>query len=139
MIWGYLTEFWNAIIGVAEYPIEFFKSIGNAVAGAIGNLFEFFIHNTTDIFVFAGWFFSNFKNFFGNILLPVRYVYTFLKEFIATAFISPTTSAKEVWNFGGDVMAIFNAIPYWSMLSAVLGICIIILIGFVIVKRFTHI
>jgi len=139
MIWGYLQEFWNAITGVLDYPIEFFQSIGNAVAGAIGNLFEFFIHNITDIFVFAGWFFSNFRNFFGNVLLPLRYVYTFLQEFINTAFVSPNTSAKEIWFFGSDIMAIFNVIPYWATLCAVLGICLIIIIGFAIVKHFTKI
>lgn len=139
MIWGYLNEFWNAITSVGDYTIEFFQNIGNAVAGALGNLFEFVNHNITDVFVFAGWLFSNFKIFFGNVLLPIRYVYSFLKEFIDTALISPTTSAKSIWNFPDNIMSVFNAIPYWTTISAVLGIAVIILVGFSILKHLTHI
>lgn len=139
MIWGYLTEFWNAITGVGEYAIEWFQGVGNAVAGAIGGLFHFINHSITDIFVLFGWLFSNFRDFFIGILLPIRYVYTFLKEFINTAVISPTTSAEALWQFPGNVMDFFNAIPLWNILSSVLGIAIIILVGFAILKRFSHI
>jgi len=138
MIWGYLTEFWNAITGVAEYPIEFFKNIGNAVAGALGNLFAFIIHSITDIFVFGGWFTSSLGTFFANILAPVKFVFGFLKSFIDSAFATPV-SGDPIWEFTDELMSVFHAIPYWTTISSVLGVCVLFVIGMAIVKQLTRI
>jgi hypothetical protein len=139
MIWGYLSEFWNAIQSVGEYTIEFFESIGNAVAGAVGNLFQFINHNVSDVFVFGGWFFGNFKVFFSRILTPIKYVYTFTKSFVSVAFDTADTSSKNIWYFQDNVMSVFNSIPYWHTFSVVIGICLIILLGFAVFKQLSRI
>ncbi|GAI17084.1 unnamed protein product, partial [marine sediment metagenome] len=68
MDWGFLGEFWDAITGATinawEYTADWFKQIGLAVAGAIGNLFDFLIHYINDLFVFLGWLFSAIKELF---------------------------------------------------------------------------
>lgn len=139
MIWGYLEQFWNAIIGVGEYTIEFFQSIGNAVAGAIGSLFEFINHNVSDVFVFAGWLFYNLKILVSNLFLPVRFIYTYLRNFVESAFLSSETSAKAIWSFPAEIMNFFQGIPYWSILSSVLGLGILIIIGIATLKHLRHI
>lgn len=138
-IWGYLQEFWNAITSVGGYTIEFFQNIGNAVAGAVGSLFNFLIHSITDVFIFIGWTFNNFANFFGSFMLPVRYVYTFLKQFVDVAFSTPTTSAKSIWFFSADILSVFDKIPYWNIFSSVIGVALIVLLGFGVLRLFRHI
>jgi len=138
MIWGYLTEFWNAITSVGEYTIDFFRNIGNAVAGAIGNLFAFIIHSITDIFVFGGWVIKSLGTFFANILQPIKFVFGFLKSFIDGAFATPVSS-DPIWDFNPELMSVFNAIPYWTTISTVLGVCVLFVIGMAIVKQLTRI
>ena len=72
MIWGYLSEFWDNITEVVvstlgnsiTYTIEFFQSVGNAVAGAIGSLFDDLIHHIYDVFLVIYWLFEHLKNAF---------------------------------------------------------------------------
>jgi len=139
MIWNYLSQFWDAIVSVGEFTVEFFESIGNAVAGAVGNLLEFLNHNASDIFVFAGWLFHNLKIVVEKLFLPIRYIYTYLKSFVSQAFMSPTTSAKEIWSFPAQIMEVFQAIPYWTVFSTILGLGILIIIGVASLKHLRHI
>jgi len=134
MVWGYLTEFWNSITQVGTYTIEWFQNIGNAVAGAIGNLFEFINHSLSDIFVYGGWFFSSLGVLFQKFWLPINYIFNFIKAFVGKAIATPTD--QNIWAFSEEVKAIFQQIPYWSTLSMVLGICILIIFGIAILKQF---
>lgn len=134
MEWGYLSEFWNAITGVGEYTVEFFQSIGNAVGGAMGNLFEFVNHSLSDVFVFGGWFFSTLANLFSKLWLPVGYLFNFFSAFVSKAFSSPIV--ENIWGFSDEIMSVFNRIPYWENMSFVLGICILIIVGVSILKQF---
>ena len=133
MLWGYLSEFWNAVQGVGDYTIEFFQSIGNAVAGAVGSLFDGLIHSVTDVFVFFGWFFSNLAVIFERLFLPVRFVFQFLKSFVTTAFSSPVEISA--WTFSAEIKNIFHAIPLWDTLILVLGVGVTLLAGYGIFKK----
>ncbi|GAH91942.1 unnamed protein product, partial [marine sediment metagenome] len=42
----------------------------------------------------------------------------------------------EIWVFSSDIVSVFNAIPYWSEIVAVLGIAIMIIFSFYIIKQF---
>lgn len=138
MIWGYLEEFWNAITQVDidpwHYTIEFFQNVGRGVAGAIGNLFEFLNHSLSDVFIFGGWFFSTLGNLFSKLWLPVNYIFAFFSAFVDKAFETPTP--QNIWGFSSEVMAVFEAIPYWNTITFVLGVSILIIVGIAILKQF---
>lgn len=134
MVWGYLSEFWNSITQVGDYTIEFFQNIGNAVAGALGNLFEFLNHSLSDVFIFAGWFFSTLGNLLSKLWLPVNFIFTFFSAFVEKAFTNP--EPQNIWVFSDEIMSVFETIPYWSTLTFVLGIGILIIVGMAILKQF---
>jgi len=134
MDWGYLGEFWNAITGVGDYTIAWFQSVGNAVAGAVGNLFEFVNHSLSDVFVFGGWFFSVLGNLIGKLWLPINYIFNFFKSFAEKAFSTPVN--PDIWNFNDEIKSVFENIPYWNTITLVLGVCILIIFSVAILRQF---
>ena len=109
MTWGYLGEFWNSITQVGTYTIEWFENIGNAVAGALGNLFEFLNHSLSDVFIFGAWFFSTLGQLLIKLWLPVNYVFNFISAFVEKAFATP--EPQNIWSFSSEITDIFEAIP----------------------------
>jgi len=142
MTWGYLGEFWDSVnsttLNAWEYTEGWFQNIGNAVAGALGNLFNFINHNVSDLFVFLGWFFSNLSFIFGQLISPIKYLFTFSKFFFGVALDEPSTTT-EIWSFSTTTISVFDAIPYWSEISIVLAIAILLIFGIAILKLFTRI
>jgi len=141
-MWGYLGEFWNAITEVIEYPVAWFQSVGNAVAGAIGGLFEDLTHHFYDIFYIAEWFFANLGDMLSSAFTPLIWIFNFVKGF----FISATMTAEELgieiptMNLLGDnVKAVFQVVPYFNvLLTAIAGVFGLMIIIF-IVKRASQI
>lgn len=137
MNWGFLGEYWNAITGATinawEYTTSWFQQIGLAVAGALGNLFDYLIHSISDSFVFLGWIFSAVKELVGAIVIPISYVGSFLRAFVSNAIKSPV-EPEATYVFSTSTMSIFEALPYWNILSAVLGICLLVVGGIAILK-----
>lgn len=138
MPWGYLSEFWDAVtqvtITAGNYTVAWFESVGNAVAGAIGNLFEFINHSLSDIFIFGGWFFSVLSGLFTRLWLPVNYIFSFFSAFIDKAFETPET--QNIWSFGTSTLAVFSAIPYWSSITLVLGVSVLLIVSVATLKLF---
>lgn len=136
-MWSYLQEFWQAIsqvvVEAGVYTIDWFESVGNAVAGAIGNLFYFVLHYINDLFVFIGWIGSLLKEIITLFLMPLTYVFTFLKAFLDTAFITPEDFSFE-WS--SEVLSVFSTLPYWSIMSSVLAIGISIIVIFFVLRTF---
>lgn len=135
MLWGYLSEFWDAITQVGDYTIEWFESIGNAVAGAIGGLFSDLTHHFYDVFYLVQWFLSNLGSMMSTILAPLFWVFNFTKGFLASATSSMIELGIEVPQIelvSSNVSVFFNAIPYFSLLlsgiSGALGLFIFIFI-----------
>jgi len=143
MVWGYLSEFWNSITETVvstlgdsiTYTVEFFQSIGNAVAGAIGSLFDDLIHHTYDVFLVTYWLFDQVTNAFAVAFTPLYWVFSFSKGFLASA-----TASLEELGIAVDEFVIyteivedfFDAIPYFSYLlaggGALIGLFFVILI-----------
>lgn len=141
-MWGYLSEFWDAITGVGDYSIAWFQSVGNAVAGAIGGLFEDLTHHFYDIFYVAQWFLDNLGNMFIIAFTPLTWIFNFVRGF----FISATSSLEElgieipeITLLSENVGNFFNAFPYFSLLltgiAGALGLFILVFI----VKKIIHI
>jgi hypothetical protein len=89
----------------------------------------------SDFFTLIGWLWQNTTDILGNIFLPVRYIYTFLKQFLDSAF-SPPITPETIWAFDDNVIAVFHAIPYFDVLLSVLMIAITITIGISLLKSF---
>lgn len=138
MSWGYLGQFWDAItevaVGGATYTIDWFQSIGNAVAGAIGNLFDYVIRAFSDLIIFIGWSGQLLGDIFGAIISPLTFIFTFFKAFFITLFSAPITP-----DFILPGQAFFNAIPYFDVFAGVLGACLILTLTFTTIKHLTHI
>ncbi len=130
MIWEYLSQFWDSIVAVGEYPIAYFQNIGIAVAGALGNFFDVIFHNLNDIFLFLSWFGSNLKNIFLSLLSPITYFFDILRYFFSTAFSTPTLpDPTATFTFSQEILDIFQAIPNWQIFSSILGAVIIFIVG----------
>lgn len=131
-MFGYLSEFWDAVVGETltawEYTADWFKQIGNAVAGAIGNLFYFVLHYINDLFVFLGWLFTILRELISYMLMPMTFALSFLKGFFSKAFATPTDFTDYSW--ASNVLGIFSAIPYWNTIITVLTVAIFLVVVF---------
>lgn len=135
-MWGYLSEFWDAITEVGDYTIEWFESVGNAVAGAIGGLFENLVHHLYDFFYLIWWLADSLKELIGILLKPLIWIFQFGKGFLSVA----TKTAEElgletgeIASFNQAVFNLFDEIPYINYIfagaGAVLGIlCLVFII-----------
>jgi len=138
MVWGYLSEFWDAITQVGDYTIEWFQNIGNAVAGAIGSLFEDLIHHIYDFFYIAQYLIDNLGELFNIILTPLAWIFNFVRGFFVSAFTTPV-EAEITWVFTDEILEVFSSIPYWNIFTFALGSGIAILVLVFIFKRLTSI
>jgi len=133
MVWDYFSQFWDLIVEVGSYPVEFFQNIGLAVAGAIGSFFDVIFHNINDIFVIVVWLGISLKTIFLSILTPVVYFFTIIRQFFTTAFGTPDV-AQVSYAFSQEVLDVFQAIPNWGVLSLLLGSIVLMLGGVAILK-----
>ncbi len=136
-MWGFLEEFWDAITSVADYPIEFFQNIGKAVAGAVGNLFDYLLHLANDLPIFVGWIADNLWNLIGYILAPIEFVFHFLKKFFVEAF--KNQEIEQIWEIPANIIEIFKAIPYWDYLTGFFGVLVLIFLAIKIIHKLEHI
>ncbi|GAI16863.1 unnamed protein product, partial [marine sediment metagenome] len=58
---------------------------------------------------------------------------SFLRAFVSNATKEPITP-EATYAFSTSTMSIFEAIPYWNVLGATLGICLLVIGGMAIVK-----
>lgn len=137
MVWNYLSQFWEAVVGVGEYTIEFFQSIGNAVAGALGGLFDNTFHLISDIGLIFNWFSTQLKDIFLGVLQPISYIFNLLKSFWGTAFQTPATP-ELTYTFPQEVIDVFETIPHWSIISTILAGIIILVMGIALIRLFLN-
>ena len=141
-MWGYLSEFWNAITEVIEYPVAWFQSVGNAVAGAIGGLFEDLTHHFYDIFYIGQWFLENLGEMFEAAFTPLIWIFNFVRGFFVSASMTKEQLGIEIPEFTlltDNVKAVFEAIPYFNLLLTAIAGGFGILIIIFIVKRASRI
>lgn len=142
MSWGYLSEFWNAttevIVSGGTYTVDWFKSAGNAIAGAIGALFADLIHHFYDCLAIVLYLIDNLSNLFAIIFTPLTWIFNFVKGFFVSAFSTPI-EPTITWVFNTEILANFQSIPYWNTFTYMLGAGIAILITAFIIKRLSGI
>lgn len=144
-VWGYLSNFWDSVTesiatttgSIIQYPVSFFQSIGNAVAGAVGDLFDTFFHSFSDIFIFLTWSFSVFGNILAHLAFPITFIYNFFKGVFFYAFTAP--SAPDIpYTFSTTTISVLQAIPYWDSFATALGVILIMICGISVLKLLTH-
>ncbi|HUW46418.1 MAG TPA: hypothetical protein VMW50_11570 [Dehalococcoidia bacterium] len=137
-MWGYLAEFWEEIVQVGDYTIEWFQSIGNAVAGAIGGLFSELIHYIYDCFYLVWWLFDSLKDLFAIFFTPFTWIFNLGKGFFSVAFKTAEELGLEIGEVAGfddSVFAFFDAFPYFNyILAGVGGALAILFLAFIIKK-----
>ena len=133
MIWDYLNQFWDLIVQVGEYPVAYFQNIGLAVAGALGSFFDVIFHNINDVFVVVIWLGVGLKTIFLSLISPVSYFFNIIRWFFSTAFQVPDVPVAT-YQFSAEVLEVFQVIPYWSILSSVLGAVVLMVGGVAILK-----
>jgi len=146
MSWDYLSSFWDQITGAVasttenwiSYPVSFFQNIGNAVAGALGQIFDTFFHTFSDIFIFGAWAGGMIGNIFLKLTLPFQFVYNFFKNIYSYGFATPS-DPEITYTFSTSTMAVFEAIPHWSTITMILGVGLVLVIGLGIFKLITKI
>lgn len=83
----------------------------------------------SDFIIFLGWVWQNFLIVIGQIFLPVRYIYTFLKQFITSALATPP-AGPGITTFDTGVLSVFAHVPYWNtmLFALVIGITLLMII-----------
>lgn len=89
----------------------------------------------SDFIVFLGWLWENIATIFGNVFLPVRYIFSFLQQLVLTAFSTPP-ELETIWGFSTSTMAIFQAIPYWNIICTSLISAVFLIFILFILKTF---
>lgn len=142
MEWGFLAEFWNAITQVGDYTVEFFQSIGNAVAGAIGGLFEDLVHHIYDIFYIAEWFVDNLSDMFAIAFRPLTWIFNFVRGF----FVSATGTIgdlgielPEILVWTTNVKEVFETFPYLNLLITGIAGALGLLVVSSVLRKIIHI
>jgi hypothetical protein len=138
-MWGYLSQFWDSVatttLSAWEYSVGYFQSIGNAVAGAIGDLFQTVIHYYLDANVFLYWFFVNILYIFGQIFKPIQFFFQIIISFVYKSFDNPILPNFGT-SFSTSSLIVLNSIPFWSEIKILLTLIILIAFGIGILKLF---
>lgn len=100
-------------------------------------MIEDIVQPILDFFSFFHWLFANLRIIFICLLSPVNYIFAVVKFFWASAFLTPANPDLS-YTFSPQVLAVFNALPFWSSFTAVIGAVIILVGGIAILKLFTH-
>ena len=125
-MFGYFSEFWDAVSDVGSTTAAWFQGVGNAVAGAVGSLIYPILHFINDFFVFFGYIAEILKEFVLILVQPFSFFYNFLTHFISASFADPT---MQTFSWDSGVLALFNSIPLWSSLVAVLAACFALIVA----------
>jgi hypothetical protein len=90
-----------------------------------------------DLATFIGWLWGNITDIFGNVFLPIKYIYTFIKQFFVSAF-GPPIETSDLWTFPSDILGVFNTIPHFDVFIQGAIIAVIIALSVAIVKSFQN-
>jgi hypothetical protein len=108
-----------------------------ALSGTKNKFMEVFFHTFTDALLFFGWFFANLKIIFTSILSFADYIFIVLGHFLSSISLTPP-EPQLTYTFTADVLAVFNSIPNWAIISTILGVVIVLAGGIAILKLFLH-
>jgi len=143
MVWTYLSQFWdsvaNATVTSGEYTVAWFQSLGNAVAGAIGSVFDSIFHVAIDAFIIIGYIINILFIFFKGLIRPIDYFFNYLLSGMSALFAPLSYTPAESWSIPTNIIEIFNAIPFWSTFTYSLTAVILFLVGYKIFRLITKI
>ncbi len=94
-------------------------------------------HIFFDIFNVLRYIVDNISTFFSILFVPLQWIFNFLKGFFVGINSAPPATAIS-WVFPTNIMAIFNAIPYFSVLTSAVASALGILILVFIFRRFVE-
>lgn len=89
----------------------------------------------TDLTTLIGWIWENATIIIGSVFSPVKYIYTFLRNFFVSAFSTPP-EPEGLWSFPSDILALFNSVPYLTTLVAAAMIALTLIIAVSLIKTF---
>ena len=92
------------------------------------------LHIAFDCFNVAEYVFSNIGTLFSYLFTPLTGLFNFAKGFFDGIASTPPATAVS-WTFPSNVMAVFNAIPYFSVIEYACGAGLSILILIFIFRR----
>lgn len=118
---GFLDEFWNSITSATEGTVEWFQSLGNAVAGALGNLLFYPLRAIVDFGLAIAYLFSQLYQIILYILAPFLFFINYL-EGLFVAWLTPQTLAAPVL-FNAEIIAVIKAIPMVSTFFIIVLAC----------------
>jgi hypothetical protein len=91
-----------------------------------------------DFGVFFGWVGEILHTIISTFILPLNFVFTYIKAFLIHAFNEPiATGMSYTWN--GGVMSVFHSLPYWNYIQDTLFLGISIIFAMFILKVLTKI
>lgn len=138
MIWSYLSQFWDQVSSVivtsGEYTVAWFQSLGNAVAGAVGSVFDGVFHVLLDIMFSVSYVVDIFMKFFRALIKPIDYFVNYLWSGLSSLF-APLDYDPELTNLlPVEIADLFNNIPYWSFFTWTLGAVLLFFVGYKIYR-----
>jgi len=90
-----------------------------------------------DCFNVARYVFANIAELFTLLFTPLQWLFNFLKGFFDGVSSTPPETAIS-WTFPDNVMAVFNAIPYFSLIEYACGAGLAVLTLIFIFRRLTE-
>jgi formylmethanofuran dehydrogenase subunit A len=94
-------------------------------------------HIAFDFFNVLRYVMSNIASLFTLLFTPLQWLFNFLKGFFV-GVSSPAEAADIAWTFPENIMAVFNAIPYFNLIEYACGAGISILVLIFIFRRFAE-
>ena len=78
------------------------------------------LHNVSDLFYAIQYIFSNLGNVFLIMFTPLNFAFNFFKG-LFDGFNTPPPATAISWTFDSGILAVFNTIPYFSVLMFAVG------------------
>ena len=95
------------------------------------------VHIAFDFFNVLRYVLSNIASFFSILFNPLAWLFNFLKGFF-DGISSPPPTTAIAWTFPDNILAVFNAIPYFGTIEYACGAGISILVLIFIFRRFAE-
>jgi len=133
---GYLSEFWDSItqvvVAAGTYTTAWFESVGNAVAGAVGNMLLPFLQYFVDTYLGVAWIMDNLGSLIGSFLLPIKYIYIYLSAYFSTIV---NVEAQNLWTQDTQILTFVKTIPYFNTIGITIYGLIIFLSAWFLLRK----
>lgn len=136
-VFGYLSEFWNSItektIEAWQFTADWFQQVGNAVAGALGNVLLFPFKIMFDFFWAVKILFDIFYNFLEISFSVIVNFFRFVGNVLSDIFnYEPPVNNEKLFN--SQAIAVIKTIPLINTLFLVISYGVVSLMIFSIFR-----